>query len=204
MYVFFFDLDNVLLNTNELHFLQKLPMHPAPSTNHLSQNINYSMWHKLIRHEYNKHISNDIYLIELLNQIKHPKYVITNASELHCNLSLLSLGLNNIWSGCVNADMITNKRLKPHPEPYIIATQMAEQMDAESINKLHIFFDDLENNLIIPKQLGWITVLIGKKITNNAITNNAITNNAITNNTKHIDYSFYNIYEALNFFIKIT
>jgi HAD superfamily hydrolase (TIGR01509 family) len=187
MYVFFFDLDNTLLKTNSLTFLNYLPAHPDEKKRNTEQIISKKMWNNIITSSYNKHIPVDFYLQNLLRQINYPKYIITNASHLHCTLSLENLGINNLWNGCVSLDDVSYATMKPNPRPYLLATNMSNTTPQK---KTFIFFDDMEINLIVPKQLGWVTVLIGKKHNPYEIS--------------YIDYSFFNIYEALNFFIKAT
>lgn len=186
MYVFFFDLDNTLLRTQTLNFLNYLPPHPSNNTNNNNIKMSVDTWEKIIHDSYSRNISHDIYLHELLKQVKYPKYIITNASRLHCNLSLKNLGINTLWDGCISLDDVSRYTMKPNIKPYLLATQLSQTTPQQ---KSFIFFDDMEINLMVPKRLGWITVLIGKK------------HDVLLS---YIDYSFFNIYEALNFFIKAT
>ena len=180
MYVLFFDLDNTLLNTDSLNFLNQIgPIYQKLNHQHLrKQGI------QQIINIYQKNISPNQNLSKLLQSIKYPKYIITNASRIHSLLSLKSLGINHHFIGGIDANHLNRCHLKPSFHPYILAMKMA---NINPKKQKCIFFDDLEPNLIIPKKLGWITILIGTVYPK-------------SKKPLYIDYCFSNIYKALNFF----
>ena len=179
MYVFFFDLDNTLLPTDSLTFL-----------GHASYICGREMMDKRTRQNAINKLTNlyrnirgDQKLLYLLNSLKYPKYIITNASRIHCMLSLKNLGIINQFTGGVDANNVTRKYLKPHFALYYLAHDISK---IKKNNKC-VFFDDLPQNMIIPKKMGWITVLIGTKRKN-----------------EYCDFAFPDIYKALEYFIKNT
>ena len=154
MYVLFFDIDNTLLNTDNLTFLSQMgPIYQK--LNH--QNLRQQAIQQIVK-SYQKNISNNQKLSKLLENIKYPKYIITNASRVHAVLSLKSLGINHHFFGGIDANHLSRSHLKPSIHPYILAMKMA---NINQKKQKCIFFDDLEPNLIVPKKLGWITILIG-------------------------------------------
>ena len=76
-------------------------------------------------------------------------------------------------------------QLKPHPEPFLRASRMIPDGAVGPV----VFFDDVANNLLIPKKMGWTTYLVGYP-------------REIANQLNWVDYSFPNIYQALQHLIK--
>ena len=180
MYVLFFDLDNTLLNTDSLTFLN----HIGPIYQKLNnQNLRKQSIQQIVDN-YRKNIPYNQKLSKLLEDIKYPKYIITNASRIHAVLSLKSLGINHHFLGGIDANHLNRYHLKPSFHPYILAMKMA---NINQKKQKCIFFDDIEPNLIIPKKLGWITILIGTVYPK-------------SKKPLYIDYCFSNIYKALIFF----
>ena len=179
MYAFFFDLDNTLLDTDHLKFLNQMG------------DIYHQLNHHHSRHQaikqliniYQKNIPKNQKLSKLLENIKYPKYIITNASRIHALLSLKSLGINHHFEGGIDANHLNKHYLKPSFYPYVLAMKMA---NINLKRQKCIFFDDLEANLIIPKKLGWITILIGTVYPK-------------SKKPIYIDYCFPDIYKALIF-----
>jgi HAD superfamily hydrolase (TIGR01509 family) len=167
MYIFFFDLDNTLFPTDSSKFLHNLTSARLPTVGHMEA-------------LYNRNIGYDHKLRKLLHKIKYPKFIITNASRLHCLLILKNLGIMEYFGGGIDADHLRRQNLKPNPHPFMLAKNAFK---IEKHNKC-IFFDDVSVNLIIPKRMGWITVLISKK----------------RNKLPYIDFWFPNIYKALSYF----
>ncbi len=182
MFIFFFDLDDTLLNTSQLSFLnyigyfyQNLGNSNSVVKNNCINNITTA---------YNQNIKYDTKLRTLLKNLPYPKYIITNASRIHSVLSLRNLGIIDLFLGGIDANSIPRSHLKPNILPYLEAFKMS---NGNSKN-ICIFFDNLEENHIEPKKLGWITVFIGKELSFNQKPN-------------YIDYSFQNIYDGISFFI---
>ena len=179
MYVLFFDIDNTLLNTDSLTFLN----HIGPTYQKLNnQNLRQQAIQQIVNN-YRKNIPYNQKLSKLLQNIKYPKYIITNASRIHSLLSLKSLGINHHFLGGIDANHLNRSYLKPSIHPYILAMKMA---NINLKKQKCIFFDDLEPNLIIPKKLGWITILIGTVYPK-------------SKKPPFIDFCFSDIYKALNF-----
>lgn len=181
MYYYFFDLDDTLMDTHSLKFFNYLNPYfqHLHSPHHRKHSIN------VVTNTYSRNISKDTRLINLLKQINSPKYIITNASRIHCILSLRNLGIMNFFLGGIDANTILRHQLKPEIYPYLAAMEMSK---VNLKKDKCIFFDNLEINLTSPKKLGWITVLIGKKYPPNK-------------KPTYIDFCFLNIYDALKYFI---
>ncbi len=128
------------------------------------------------------------YLRNLLNAIKHNKYIITNGNLAHANIVLSRLELNNIFTDIVSSDMV--KRLKPNPEPFDLAIRLfGINQGCEQI----LFFEDNIDNLETAKlKYGWTTILLTNKF-----------NESTPKYTypPYVDFVFRNIEEALIFFM---
>ncbi len=184
MYLFFFDLDDTLLNTSQLTFLDYIRHFYHNLDNPNFQVKNYCI--NAITSSYNQNISYDYQLRSLLIQLNYPKYIITNASRIHSILSLRNLGILDLFKGGIDANSIPRSKLKPHSLPYIEALKISK-LDNKKYNC--VFFDNLAENHVEPKKMGWITVFIGPEYTNKY------------GKPHYIDYCFNNIYDALKFFI---
>ena len=167
MYVLFFDLDDTILNLTK------------KEKNDLNKNLKFIDKPKDIFKAYNS-INKRPKLNYLLEIIKNPKYIITNANKLHADLSLKNMNLNENFINIIDRDIM--KCLKPNIQAYTVAMNIANIKDP---NKCFLF-DDQIPNLLSAKLIGWNTVYIGN----------------INHNNKSIDFSFNNIYDALLFFIK--
>lgn len=183
MFIFFFDLDDTLLKTSKLSFLNNIGIsyQNLGSTNLTIRNncINN------ITSSYSQNIEYDLKLRTLLMKLNYPKYIITNATRIHSVLSLRNLGIIDLFLGGIDANSIPRSHLKPNILPYLEAFKLS---NGNSKN-ICVFFDNLEENHIQPKKLGWITVFIGREL-------------FPSQKPHYIDYSFKNIYDGLSFFIK--
>ena len=135
---------------------------------------------------YKKYFKVDKKLISLLTNLKGDKHIITNSRPCHCFTTLSLLGVLKFFKIVMNTN--TQKYMKPHPQIY-------QNLINNNKNKKtkYIFFDDLIENLITAKKMGWETVLINS--------HHIPENHEIVQ--KYTDYIFPNIYQALNYFIKI-
>ena len=140
MYIFIFDLDNTLLDTNGIKNKWYI----------LSKKYNNEMnFYSLIK--------KDKILNKLLTILPYPKYILSNASRYHVINSLKYLGITNLFQNIIDRDITIT--LKPNLNNYITAINNINYSNIYN----YIFFDDLVSNLITAKYIGWITVLIGKK-----------------------------------------
>ena len=157
MYNLIFDLDNTLINTKKLK-------------NKENKKIQYNLQKE------------DKLLKLLLNKLKYPKYIFSNATEYHVKNILYQTKLSDQFKIIMDRDFTITT--KPNLNSYIT---LLENIEINNDNNFkYIFFDDLIHNLITAKYLGWITVLI---------------NENYKNKHESIDYYFPNIYKALQFFI---
>lgn len=126
------------------------------------------------------------YLKNLLNAIKHNKYIITNGNLAHANIVLSKLELNNIFTDIITSDMVS--RLKPNPEPFDLALKKFKITKEEVL----FFEDNIENLEMAKYKYGWTTILLTNKFTENS---------PKYTYPPYIDYIFRNIEEALIFFM---
>lgn len=124
-------------------------------------------------------LTEDPQLNYLLVMMPSRKLIFTNGTYNHGLTCLNKLEIINNFTSIVSRDKI--KTLKPEYNSYI---RCMESNDITNEDKC-VFFDDLPENLIAAKSVGWITVLINK--------------NKYMDNS--IDFWFPNIHLALNFFV---
>ena len=176
--IFIFDIDDTLLPTSKLPFLQNINNLYQSALNPITRN-NASL---NLAELYQQNISYDVKLVSLLDKLNGKKYIITNASRVHAILSLKNQGILDKFNGIIDANSVSS--LKPNIEPYFKSLQMLSPEDRfQNI----IFMDDIIQNLLIPKKLGWITY--------------HIYGDAPKSNTTWVDYNFKTIYQALNYTI---
>ena len=125
-------------------------------------------------------IYEDKQLKYLLNKIKLPKYIYTNAMFIHANKIL------NRYNIVTNFDKIYSRDTIPSRKPMInsaISVENDIKFNDNNITSI-IFFDDLLENLETGKERGWVTVWIHPEFKTN-------------NNYNFIDYGFPNFKTAL-------
>jgi len=181
MYNFIFDIDDTLYQNQTL----EKPL--SKDLFHMyflySQEINYKKKNAILEKiilRYQKTFKYDRYLDTLMEKIPYPKHIITNSRNIHCFITLYLLGMKKHMNIILTAE--TQNRMKPYPMVY----KHFEKLNQK--NYQNIFFDDKIENLIVPNSLGWITVLINPDIYIKKII------------TPYIDYVFYDIYQALQYF----
>lgn len=168
MFFLFFDLDDTILNLTK------------KERNDLNRDTKFYVTKKDINIAY-KNINNRPKLKNLLNCIKNPKYILTNANNLHATLSLKNMNLYDNFNKIIDRDLM--KCLKPNIQAYKVAMDLVGIKNPQKC----FLFDDQIPNLLTAKLIGWTTIYIGKSNHNNI----------------NIDFSFNNIYEALLFFLDI-
>lgn len=181
MYNFIFDIDDTLYQNQTL----KKPLNN--DVFHLYYLFSkekyykkkYSILEKIIL-RYQQTFQYDEYLDTLMKNIPYPKHVITNSRNIHCFTTLHLLGIQKHMNIILTADT------QPLMKPYLMIYKHFEHLNQK--NYQNIFFDDRPENLIIPKKLGWITVLINPIIYKKKSI------------LSKIDYIFPNIYQALEYF----
>jgi FMN phosphatase YigB (HAD superfamily) len=168
MVLLVFDLDNTLLSFDYNKFLiSETIFDQRNSTEFL----------------YKKHIPIDEPLIELMKNNEYPKFIASNAEKIHVTASIKALGIYN----CFQDIQYRVTHLKPFPYYYDLTETMLKtycrKSNIEFSNERIIFFDDLLENHIVPKNKKWITVWITQ----------------IRPNDKpdHIDYIYPSIHSAL-------
>tara|TARA_B100001093_G_C26742371_1_gene977256 strand:+ start:650 stop:1144 length:495 start_codon:yes stop_codon:yes gene_type:complete len=118
---------------------------------------------------------------QLLTQIPHNKYILTNANLAHASVVLKKTNLLDLFNDIISSDMANSYK------PYRIIYDMAIKEFAIEKDETVYFFEDQVDNLKTAKKLyNWTTILISPEK---------------TRKNKFVDYVFTNIEEALLFFI---
>ena len=112
---------------------------------HTSNEVNYD----LIRPDYQ--------MKSLLQRIRYPKFVLTNATYGHANLIVNKLGIEDEFIKIYARDNIF--QMKPSPYCYDSVENDISHTLQSDLNK-YIFFDDLLVNLEFAKNNGWATIWI--------------------------------------------
>ena len=100
-------------------------------------------------------IKEDKQLTYLLQRVKHPKYIYTNAIYDHANIIVNKLKINYLFTKIYSRDTIPS--MKPD-----INSAISLEKDIEKKHKrnTYYFFDDLVENLKTAKERKWITIWI--------------------------------------------
>ena len=121
--------------------------------------------------------------IQKLKQLKGKRIIFSNGNLLHVMACIRKMKLERVFHKVSCREL---HGLKPHHFSYLSLYKIANMNKDDRC----IFFDDLIENLVGAKNLGWITVLINP---------NTKEKDYLHNN--NIDFYFPNINEALDFFL---
>ena len=133
--------------------------------------------------DYNNILPN-IGLSNEIKRIKLPKYILTNATFGHANEILNKMDLDEEFNKIYARNNMPIS--KPHKECY----ERVQRDIIRDLNKQvdeYLFFDDLLENLEMGKNRNWITIWIHPLY-------------QYKDKYNYIDYSFPDIYSALNYF----
>jgi len=140
----------------------------------------------IVLHTKGKHdlynMNSDTELLELISGLNYQKlYLYTNGTYGHGYNVSSNLQLNDIIYSIFARDNI------PYMKPHISSFNYVNNKitDYKRNDYKIIFFDDLLDNLVTAKRIGWMTVWISDKF---------------NEKPEYIDYSFPNIYDALIYF----
>lgn len=106
----------------------------------------------------------DPVLRDLLKTLPQDLWVFTNADRRHADRVLNELGISDLFSGIVDL-LALNFIVKPNRKAYQIALKLAGVTDPERC----VMFDDLVQNLIPAKELGFFTSLVGENGSSNQV-----------------------------------
>jgi len=122
-------------------------------------------------------------LIQLLNNCNYNKYIYTNATYSHANFILNKLGVDDYFEKIYSRDNIPI--MKPsYKSAFDIENDISKNYNYKNT---FYFFDDLLENLEMGKNRNWITIWIHPLY-------------QYKDKYNYIDYSFPDIYSALNYF----
>ena len=99
----------------------------------------------------------DPVLRELLKTLPQDLWVFTNADHRHAGRVLNELGISDLFSGVVDL-LALDFIVKPNRKAYQTALKLAGVTDPKKC----VLFDDLIQNLIPAKELGFYTSLVGE------------------------------------------
>ena len=135
---------------------------------------------KVIHDIYN--MNNDTELLDMINSLDSQGfYLYTNGTYSHGHNVSENLQLNDITNTIFARDTIPY--MKPHIESFNYVNNQIT--DYKRNDYKIIFFDDLIENLVSARKVGWKTVWIS---------------NNFLKKPDFVDYSFPNIYDALIYF----
>ena len=126
-------------------------------------------------------LKTDFLLNDMLSRLPCKRIIFTNAVLSHTKLCLHHIGITNKFDNIIHRDIIYD--LKPN----LTAFKKMMLLTGIKLTDKCIFFEDNLSNLIAAKRFGWITVYINRKIINHP----------------SVDYSFSNIYVALQYFLSV-
>ncbi len=106
----------------------------------------------------------DPVLRELLKTLPQDLWVFTNADHRHAGRVLNELGISDLFSGIVDL-LALDFIVKPNRKAYQIALKLAGVTDPKKC----VLFDDLIQNLIPAKELGFYTSLVGENGSSNQV-----------------------------------
>ena len=106
----------------------------------------------------------DPVLRDLLKTLPQDLWVFTNADRRHAERVLNELGISDLFSGIVDL-LALNFIVKPNRKAYQTALKLAGVTDPERC----VMFDDLIQNLIPAKELGFFTSLVGENGSSNQV-----------------------------------
>lgn len=100
----------------------------------------------------------------LLETLPQDLWVFTNADHRHAGRVLNELGISDLFSGIVDL-LALDFIVKPNRKAYQIALKLAGVTDPKKC----VLFDDLIQNLIPAKELGFYTSLVGENGSSNQV-----------------------------------
>ena len=100
----------------------------------------------------------------LLETLPQDLWVFTNADHRHASRVLKELGISDLFSGIVDL-LALDFIVKPNRKAYQIALKLAGVTDPKKC----VLFDDLIQNLITAKELGFYTSLVGENGSSNQV-----------------------------------
>lgn len=103
-----------------------------------------------------KYLNPDNELRKVLGSINQKMFIFTNSDMNHANRILDALGILDLFDEIVDVTRM-NYLCKPDPEAFKIAMKIADIREPNEC----LFVDDLANNLIPAKEIGFKTALVG-------------------------------------------
>jgi FMN phosphatase YigB (HAD superfamily) len=120
------------------------------------------------------------FLKQVLNNISHPKYILTNASKDHAEDVLKRMGIDKCFKNIMASDMF--ELYKPAIQTYKVAINLFKINENDKV----FYFEDLAENLKPAKEnYNWITIWLNKDAHINK------------RKPKYVDYKFASVEEAM-------
>ncbi|MGD8457071.1 MAG: pyrimidine 5'-nucleotidase [Anaerolineales bacterium] len=110
-----------------------------------------------------EYIKPDEDLGEILTKLPQIKWILTNSDKNHSNRVLTALGVADLFTGILG---VSDLDFHNKPDPYVFekALETAGNPSPESC----LFADDLPQNLLPAREMGFVTVLVGDGEKNDA------------------------------------
>jgi FMN phosphatase YigB (HAD superfamily) len=149
----------------------------------------FDLDHTLLYKPYDTYddIKQDLNLINFLSKIYSPKYLFTNATYGHADISLKKLNIFHYIDFIFARDTIN--LMKPDFNAYNHVHNRIKFNNVSYYNEYNtpdiLFFDDQMDNLETAKKFNWTTIYIGNEV----------------EHPDYIDYKFENIEQAIIFFV---
>mmetsp|Transcript_29057 Transcript_29057/g.92747 ORF Transcript_29057/g.92747 Transcript_29057/m.92747 type:complete len:211 (-) Transcript_29057:246-878(-) len=140
---------------------------------HLGHEVDYDDWHLDVHGKlpYDEELSDDPELRAVLQSIPQPKWIFTNADEVHAEVCLKKLGIRHLFEGVICFESIhafwasenggtapKHVVCKPSLSAFELALKMAGVNDASRA----IFLDDSARNVKGAAAVGVYSVLVGR------------------------------------------
>lgn len=103
-------------------------------------------------------ILEDKHLTYLLQKMKYPKYIYTNATYGHANTVINKLKIDHLFTKIYSRDTIPF--MKPNINSAISLEKDIHMSHKQTKDNFYYFFDDLLDNLKMAKKRKWITIWI--------------------------------------------
>lgn len=125
-------------------------------------------------------------LHDMITKLKGSRHLFTSGNGYHCDQTLKASQLDKTFHKVCHRDMVG---CKPYIETFVNVMKLTKLDDDDE----YYFFDDMLENIIIAKYLGWKAIWIPNKVYSPAF---------IDKHTKSADMVFRDIKSALEYYLK--
>lgn len=178
---FVFDLDDTLFPTTEhsswISSVSRKYSLVENKESLMTMAAEYKKIYTESKHEFQN--QEDQSLLKMMEKLKkYPKFILSNATYGHCYACLHAQNIGSYFHAIIDRNVgykfwgiPYQKFFKPNPMCYQVTQTYIEtylqnmyKKPKESSSLRIFFFDDKIENLLVPHQLDWITIYIGKEV----------------------------------------